>query len=70
MEHVSSLSSLLPGNIFLTWTSTLSLTSPFWEAGKPAGHLASGQEGQQGRETFFFFDVTLCYSWVTGHTLL
>lgn len=69
MQDVSNLLSLLPGNNFLKSPSSPSLTSVQWGTGKPAGHLAGGQEGQ-GRATSFCFDVTLCYSWVIGHSLL
>lgn len=60
MQLVSRFPSVLPGNNFLTSTSSLSHTVLFWGTGKLAGHLAGGQEGQQGRETGFLFDV--CYT--------
>lgn len=61
MQDVSNLLCLLPGNNFLESLSSLSLTSLQWGTGKPAGHLADGQEGQW-TETSFCFDVIFYYT--------
>lgn len=69
MQHVSVFPSLLPGNnvdIHLQPVPHLSALG----TGRLAGDLASRREGQQERETCFFFDVTCVIPGVTGHTLL
>lgn len=61
MQHVSVFPSLLPENnvdIHLQPVPHLSALG----TGRLVGDLASRQEGQQERETYFFFDVT-CYTW-------
>lgn len=67
MQYGSSCSSFLPRNSFLTLTSGLSLTSLF--EGLESQEWLVGRR-DRGERLFFGFDVTLGYTWVTGHALL